>query len=166
MKRLVAVVGCGVELALLVGLCGYLSAANAFVYCVAFLLYALLVVIQWRELTRSNVAQKVLLRLCFLTGPCVYLSMVLVLVLSCQLKGIAMGASKEMVAAAHSDGVPNQCYDQWFKDRVERMKSERLICLMLLASTGLYYANLRASSCRSSSREEYDDMSTKSSGTA
>jgi len=46
-----------------------------------------------------------------------------------------------MVQASMRERVLDGCHKQWVIDYVERMKSERLLCAMLLASTCLLYGN-------------------------
>jgi hypothetical protein len=73
----------------------------------------------------------------------VALSLSLVLGLSADLRKFAIvgGRTKEMGQAAIRQRVPAEGIEQWTKDEIERMKSERLIYAMLLASTCLLYVS-------------------------
>ena len=149
MKRPVALVGWGVESAILAGLFWRytgvytLGVVGPFPLFYASVLYVVVVFAQWRVLPKQHLGRNVWLRLCFLTGPCVCLSMFLVLALSLGLEAVAMagGATKEMGEAASQQGVLPGCFQQWSKDTVQRIRSERLIYAMLLASTCLLYGS-------------------------
>jgi hypothetical protein len=101
-----------------------------------YLVFGLLRWIPWMPRKKRDLAQRVPPRVAFLTSLCVLVSLFLILGLSMELRKVAIigGASKEMAAVARKEGVPAECFDQWFKDSVGRMKSDRLIYAMLLAS--------------------------------
>jgi hypothetical protein len=155
MKRLNTIVSWMVELGILAGLLWKLL--GLYDLTVAFLLLVLLLLlllslpvlalmhwIRWIPFRINDLGQRVQLRLLLLTGPSLILSAFLILGLSMELKKIAIlrgGATKEMAAMAWKQGVPNENFQQWHKDHVERMKSERLIYAMLLASTCILYGN-------------------------
>jgi hypothetical protein len=111
--------------------------------CIFLPLLPLLLFHHWWALRRERLAPSLRRKLLSLTGPCVLLSLSLVLSLSVSLRRIAIvgGGTKEMVQASINERVPPNGLDQWMRDSIERMKSERLIYAMLLASMCLLYGS-------------------------
>ena len=100
-----------------------------------------LLVGHFAALKREGVPKEARLILGLLTGPCVLLTLSLVLSLGFQLKAVAIagGATKEMALNANSEGVTASCVQQWTNDTVTKMKSERMILLLLGVSLCLNY---------------------------
>jgi len=143
MKRLRTIVGWMVELAIVAGLSWKLSQLyDLTVPILLLLLSPYLVLTHWIKLKGKRLEKRVMLRLFFLTGPCVILSFSLLVSVGRDLVTVAIlrgGPSKGMGQEALEKGVEHG--DQWFKDRVERMKSDGLLYTMLLASTMILYRN-------------------------
>ena len=164
MKRLTRLAGCMVEAAVLATLLWrftelYLEreTGGALPFCYGTIAYALIMFVEWRSLRGTRLGQKARFRLCFLTGSCACLSMLLVVHQSIELSRVRMGASKHLIQAVKKEQVPSECVEQWLKDRVQSTKSERGLYAMLLASTCLLYA-----SRYSEAREQFSRMGASS----
>ena len=145
MKRLCTIVSWIVELAIVAGLVWKLSQLyDLSVPILLVLLSPFLALAHWINLRKKHLEKRVMLKLFFLTEPCVILSFSLLLNEVRDLTTVArlrVGASKEMWAESLEKGGPQENFHQWFKDRVERMKSDGLLYAMLLASTCILYGN-------------------------
>ena len=145
MKRLCTIISWIVELAIAAGLVWKLSQLyDLSVPRLLVLLSPFLALIHWINLRKKHIEKKVMLKLFFLTGPCVILSFSLLLNEVIDLTTVARlrgGISKEMRGEYLEKGVPHEYVDQWFKDRVERMKSDGLIYAMFFVSTCILYGN-------------------------
>ena len=142
MKSRSSYVGWGVEAAVL----GVLVWQHGKLYefpCFFLMLVPPLLVTHWVALRKMHLDWSVRQTLFFLTGPCVALSLSLVLCLSADLRKVAIvgGATKEMTQAAIKQRVTGEGMEQWTKDEIDRMKSERLIYAVILASTCLLYGS-------------------------
>ena len=112
------------------------------------LLSTLFVYLLWKEFKEKNVSRKVRHKLVCLTVPSLFLCLLLVIGISMDLKKVSIvgGATKEMKEVAKKQGVEN--LSQWEKDTIEKMKSERIIYAMLLASIGILFEQRRSSYCQ------------------
>ncbi len=154
MKRWIAGIGCAVESAILVALFWkYWEAGRQLrlssgswallVACVAYGLGVLHQGMIFRDkrgtlFSDRRFERNVWMRLSFLTGPCAVMSVFLIVMLTFYLE---RGYSKGIVAAANLRGVPRDFVDQWCRDHLDRIRSERLTWVLLAASTCLLYVN-------------------------
>jgi hypothetical protein len=144
MKKLSAIVILLVELAILAGLlwaCSRLSdlGIQSIPMLIVLIMLPLLCVIHWGILRERHIENKTRLKLAFLTGPSIFLCILLTFCLSLQLKVIGIGrSSKNAMHVAEEKGVPVQ---YWRICNDERVESELLIYSMLLASLCIIYGN-------------------------
>ncbi len=127
MKKIVSLIGLIIEFAILIGLLWkHFRLYDLTVAVVLLLIFPVLELGHWSVLKKQRFAQNVRLKLFFLTGPAIFLSMSLILNINFEMKKYAIirGASKEMAEEARKEGVPHEFYQQWIKDSVDRMKSE------------------------------------------
>ena len=144
MRRFAAFTGYAVEATILGGLLWeHTSLFDPGTLTPVLLLSPGVVFLHWAVLMNGRLASVTQRSLFLLTGPVVLLSLSMVLGLTFELAKIAMlgGAPKEMAWAAANEGVPPECHLQWTRDNIARMKSERLVYAMLLASACLLYAS-------------------------
>jgi hypothetical protein len=142
MRTLFSIVGWLLELAVLGGLCAkfiYLYhnwGGGIVILAVVFpLLYLPIALIQFRELRLAHFPRIVRLRLCAVTGSCMFMSVVLFVGTSLWL---TKRPSKEIAEEARQKNVPIE----FLMDRyIDRFTSERLTGALLLASTSLLYAS-------------------------
>ncbi len=92
----------------------------------------------WKYLRKPN-ARLLRFKLTFLTFPSLVLCLLLVMDISLDLRAISVagGPTKEIRSMARKKGVPDEHFSQWANDIIERMKSERIIYLLLLISIGV-----------------------------
>ena len=117
----------------------------------------------WIALKKKHLSKRTMLTLFFLTGPCIILSMSLILDRSLKLTTSAMldgGISKEEVEQAEKEEVPNECLHQWHKGNIESMKVELLLCAMLLATLIILYRE----HCLASRNQSVDNIDLESGG--
>jgi Na+/melibiose symporter-like transporter len=104
-------------------------------------IYALSVYVQYRRLPRTPDRERIRLRLIWMTGPALCLTVFLMLFLVFALYGTACGATKELFYLASQEGVPPECVPLWTKAYVTHMKSDLLKTLLLAATLALRYAD-------------------------
>ncbi|HUT29262.1 MAG TPA: hypothetical protein VMX13_05675 [Sedimentisphaerales bacterium] len=147
MKRLFTILCWAGELAILAGLLWKhlelyeLGWYDSSVLVVLLLFLPLLAYGHWMALRRKrDLSRKVELKLLLLTGPSVFFCVFLIIGLNFELKRAAMTASpnREMLETGRDQGLAHQGFPKW---KIERMKSERFIYAMLLASSCILYGN-------------------------
>lgn len=166
MKKICVLMVIILELAILIGLlwaCSRLSelGTQGIPMLIVLIMLPLLCVVCWGILKKRRIENITRLKLAFLTGPSIFLCILLTFCLSLQLKVIGIGrSSKDAMIAAENKGVPVQYWRICNDDRVE---SELLIYSMLLISLCIIYGN-RYSASRSlaindASQEKSNDKS-------
>lgn len=142
MKKLVSIVGWIVELIILAGLLfKHLGFYDLTVAKILVLFSPVIAGAHWAALKRECLTKKGRLILFLLTGPCVLLAMSLILNINYELKKVAIlggGPSKEMIEISN-ESLRSKFIPQWNEGTVERIRSERLIYAMLLASLCVLY---------------------------
>jgi hypothetical protein len=144
MKRLASLLGCAVELAILAGLFfTWGGSANHQPPSLRkllplLILYAIAVALHLVIFARSYDCRRALIRQSLLTGPCAFLTLFIVFGQTAEL---TMRPTKGLVEVAKIEGVPPNYFDEWYDVYLERIKFERLLYAMLLASTCLLYGS-------------------------
>lgn len=149
MNRFLSLVGYVLEVTLL-GLLLFqciemfdLTGTKALAYLSAFaLLYSPCFYLQWKELRERSLPKATLVRLCALTGLCIFLSFALTLGITFQLKA---GVTKELRQEVITHGVLREFAEPWYNHRFEGMRSEGMLYAMLFASMCLLYGSRCAS---------------------
>jgi len=97
----------------------------------------------WNLFKKSIILQTVKTRMSFVGGISLVLCLFLIVNISIELKKVSIvgGATKEMSEIAREKEVPQEYFQQWTSDTVERMKSDRLLFGMLLLSIGIILNN-------------------------
>ena len=147
MKNIYTCAGWFVELAILGGLCWIhfrvtdLGIQN-FTRLIFFILLPILSVAHWIILkVDTKIEKRIRLKLVFLTGPCIFLCFLLVFHMGLHLKNVKSGnISKDIQWEAQQKKIPMQ---YWIECNVERMESELISYVLLLASLCITY-NIRS----------------------
>ena len=127
--------------------------------CTMYLLITLplLTIYHWfllrKEFKRNRFGREIQLKLFFLTAPSIILCLSLILSINFELKRIRLvgGSTKEMgmtliKMAQNKDQDYPDSIPQWVKYNVKKMKSDRIIYAILLASMCLLYSSRYGSS--------------------
>jgi hypothetical protein len=116
---------------------------------VALLVLAASALAHWAFLSGEHISIYMRRTLVFLTGPSILLTLLLISRTTVALNTIAMlnGAPKGLGWALENDA-PVECQRQWVKDQSKKMKSERLLYVVLLASICLLYSSRLTSAKR------------------
>ena len=164
-KIIYALLSCIIELMLLVGLVWkhtelYEYTVTVFLLLLLPFILPLFWLILRREYKENRLDQEMRLKLFFFTGPIIFLCLSLILSLSYELKKVSVlgGGTKEMGSEALKEKVSREGIRQWMKDRIEKMKSDRILYSMLLASSCLLFS-CRYSSARIRSLKNIDSRS-------
>ena len=141
-RRWLRLVGWGVEWVILGALLWEHSRLCEFP-CFLVLLAPILLFAHWVALREVKLAPGVRRRLVFVTGPCIFLSLSLVVSLNAELNHVAIvgGGTKEMTQAALKLHIPDDGWAQWHRDEIQRMKTERRHFTMILLMTCLLYGS-------------------------
>ena len=140
-KKTIGVVAWSMELGILGGLFWkYYDVGHNIFFCrvstaiyPGCLIFIFGVMINW-----LLVADRRQFRLWLLTGPCVVMAAFLVVILSWKSGPLV---SKDISAAAWERHVPESYYGQWLDDYFNKVRSERLSCAIITASTILLYTS-------------------------
>ena len=97
----------------------------------------------WNLFNKSICFQTAEKRMFFISGLSLLLCLLLIVNISIELKKVSIvgGATKEMSEIARKKEVPQEYFQQWKSDTVERMKSDRLLFGILLLSIGIIINN-------------------------
>ncbi|TWU08708.1 hypothetical protein CA54_39450 [Symmachiella macrocystis] len=140
MKRLLSFLVWLGELALLCGLLSrHMQLYDMQLSILLLLLSPALIFAHWTVLAKRDIDSSSRNRLFFLTGPCIFLALFLVVALTRQARIIEAlgGPTKEMGQLAID--VPQECVKKWTADYGQKMISERNAYTMILISMCLLY---------------------------
>lgn len=148
MKNLNVLLSWIAELAILIALFWKCLGLSCLAYSIRVSLCILLSILiimylLWNLSKKSIILQTVKTRMSFVGGISLVLCLLLIVNISIELKKVSIvgGATKEMSEIAREKEVPQEYFQQWTSDTVERMKSDRLLFGMLLLSIGVILNN-------------------------
>lgn len=142
MRRPAGILALVTELLIVVGLIWrHASLFDLHAPFLLLLVSPVLAVCHWKLLASQRLSPLTSFALFFLTAPTAILSLSLILAVTLQLRSVGLlhGPPKEMIPAVKH--ISKDCVPQWTKDFVARLKSERLLYLMVLTSSCLLYAS-------------------------
>ena len=142
MKKFYIIFGIISELVILIGLIWQHFGLDDIDTAILILLLAtpFLAVAHWISNGKKQLTKLMRMKISFITLPSILLCFTLILSLAYSLnKDMRVGPSKEFRDMAIAEGVPVEQFLQWYNGKVEKMKSELLIYVILLVSLCLLY---------------------------